>query len=226
MSATLFEKSSRDLLLQIMQCRRDVRGNYFSDEPVSDDIIEKLLDAAMTAPSVGLSEPWEFILIRDLNTRQKIVDNYNRANQCASRDFKGKQQTHYKKLKLEGITESAFNLAVFYNPPQEPVLGQNSMKDVGRYSVVCAIQNLWLMARAYNIGLGWVSILDPEKVKMVLGVPDDHELIGYLCLGYVHEFLEKPELEQLKWKKRRKKSASVHFEKYSSGDKDSLDMVS
>lgn len=219
MSAALFETSSRELLLQIMQSRRDVRGNHFSDEPISDEIIQKLLDAAMTAPSVGLSEPWEFIIVKDLKTRQKIVNNFNYSNHTATRQFEGNKQTQYKDLKLEGIIESAFNLAVFYNPPQEPVLGQNSMKDVGRYSVVCAIQNLWLMARAYNIGLGWVSILDPDVVKDILTVPDRHELIGYLCLGYVHDFLEKPELELLKWKKRREKSASVHFEHYQCADK-------
>jgi 5,6-dimethylbenzimidazole synthase len=105
---------------------------------------------------------------------------------------------------------------VFYNPPQSPVLGQNSMKDTGRYSVVCAIQNLWLMARAYNIGLGWVSILDPASVKESLGVPENHEMIGYLCLGYVKHFLDKPELEALEWKKRRDKRGSVHFETYQS----------
>ncbi len=202
--------------MHIMESRRDVRGNHFSDQPVNDEIILELLSAAMTAPSVGLSEPWEFIIVRDLETRKKIVQNFKQANQCATEEFEGDKKNHYKQLKLEGILESAFNLAVFYNPPQEAVLGQNSMEEVGRYSVVCAIQNLWLMARAYNIGLGWVSILDPQDVKKVLQVPDDHELIGYLCLGYVNDFLDKPELEILDWKKRRRKSSAVHFEQYSS----------
>ena len=214
MSSAFFDQQSRDMLKHIMVSRRDVRGNHFSDRPLSDDIIVELLDAAMTAPSVGLSEPWEFIVIRDETIRGKIVENFNLANKSATDEFADKKKQHYKALKLEGILESAVNLAVFYKPPEEAVLGQNSMTEVGRYSVVCAIQNLWLMARAHNIGLGWVSILDADNVRKVLQVPHNHELVGYLCLGYVKDFLDKPELELLNWKKRRKKSAAIHFEQY------------
>jgi 5,6-dimethylbenzimidazole synthase len=117
-------------------------------------------------------------------------------------------------LKLEGITEAPLNLAVFYKPSPKPVLGQTTMKEAGLYSVVCAIQNIWLMARALNIGVGWVSILDPEKVKCILHAPPENQLIAYLCIGWVDEFLPRPELEALQWEKRKEKEAVVYYDTY------------
>ena len=114
--------------------------------------------------------------------------------------------------------ESPLNIAVFYRPPEQAVLGQTSMEEVGRYSVVCAIQNMWLMARTLNIGMGWVSILDPEEVKKVLQVPADRELVGYLCLGYVDEFYDAPELERLQWERRRAMQSLVHNEIFQTSD--------
>ena len=99
--------------------------------------------------------------------------------------------------------QSPLNIAIFYNPKKGPVLGQTSMPEMGRYSVVCAVQNMWLMARSLNIGIGWVSILNPEHVKTVLNAPKDRELIAYLCVGYVDKFYDKPELETLEWETRK-----------------------
>ena len=117
-------------------------------------------------------------------------------------------------LKLEGIHESPVNIAVFYKPEKEPVLGQNTMPETGEYSVVCAVQNMWLMSRALNVGLGWVSILDPQAVKKILNAPAPNKLVAYLCIGYVGEFFSTPELERLQWKARKPLEAAIHRDSY------------
>lgn len=190
-------------LEQIIVSRRDVRGNRFLDKEIEQSHLDKILFAGINAPSVGFSQPWEFVVVKDLEIRNKIKESFLEENQKAKQLFKEEKLDAYTKLKLEGITESALNIAVFYKPSHSPVLGQTTMKEAGVYSVVCAIQNMWLMARALEIGLGWVSIIDPEKVKTILNAPEDRQLIGYLCLGHVDKFYENPELERLKWEKRK-----------------------
>jgi len=194
--------------------RRDVRGNNFLDTPVDDANIEQILSAAVLAPSVGFSQPWEFVVIRDEGTKQRVHDSFQIENKKAESEFSEDRQGLYKQLKLDGILEAPVNIAVFYKPSDGPVLGQTSMNEVGEYSVVCAIQNMWLMARAMNIGLGWVSILDPSKVKRILGSPEENKLIGYLCLGYVKEFYTSPELERLNWEKRKQLASSIYKDSY------------
>ena len=190
-------------LEQIIVSRRDVRGNRFLDKEIEQSHLDKILFAGINAPSVGFSQPWEFVVVKDLEIRNKIKESFLEENQKAKQLFKEEKLDAYTKLKLEGITESALNIAVFYKPSHSPVLGQTTMKEAGVYSVVCAIQNMWLMARALEIGLGWVSIIDPEKVKTIINAPEDRQLIGYLCLGHVDKFYENPELERLKWEKRK-----------------------
>ena len=208
-----FSDQDQDVLEQIIQLRRDVRGNHFTDQIVSDEVIGRLLSAAVSAPSVGYSQPWEFVVIKEKETKSKIANIFKVENDKAQSQFDQKE-TLYSQLKLEGICESPVNIAVFYKPSSEPVLGQTSMPDMGEYSVVCAIQNMWLMARALNIGVGWVSILDPDSVKNVLDVPESSKLVAYLCIGYVDEFSDKPELEILKWADRKEQHTLVHFESY------------
>lgn len=198
-----FTQENIEILEQIILARRDVRGNRFIDTPVAQEDIDKILFAGVNAPSVGFSQPWEFVVIKDLAIRNKIKESFFEENEKAKHLFEEKKADAYTQLKLEGIIESALNMAVFYKPSDHPVLGQTSMKEAGVYSVVCAIQNMWLMARALNIGLGWVSILDPNKIKAILNAPEDRQLIGYLCLGHVDKFYENPELERLKWEKRK-----------------------
>ena len=190
-------------LEKIILARRDVRGNRFIDKAISQENLDKILFAGVNAPSVGFSQPWEFVVVKDLNIRKAIKDSFFDENEKAKQLFKGKKADAYTQLKLEGIMESALNIAVFYKPSNHPVLGQTAMKEAGVYSVVCAIQNMWLMARALNVGLGWVSILDPNKIKTILKAPNDRQLIGYLCLGHVDKFYENPELERLQWEKRK-----------------------
>ncbi len=209
-----FNEADARLLENILQQRRDVRGNRFHSDPLPDEIIERILMAAMHAPSVGLSQPWEFIVVSDRAVRQRVRDSFDIKNAEAATCFTGARAEHYKQLKLDGILESALNIAVFYSPLSEPVLGQTAMSEVGRYSCVCAIQNMWLMARSLNVGMGWVSILDPDKVKEILKAPDACELVGYLCLGYVDEFYDEPELQRLQWAKRKRLTSVVHYERF------------
>ncbi|MDP1784059.1 MAG: nitroreductase family protein, partial [Sulfuricurvum sp.] len=126
---------------------------------------------------------------------------FEKENGKAKKIFRS--NTLYPTLKLEGIKESAYNIAVLYKKPAKAILGQTSQKRVGEYSVVCAIQNLWLMARAYNIGVGWVSILKPKKIKKILDISSQYKLIAYLTIGYVNEFLDEPELQTLNWETKK-----------------------
>jgi 5,6-dimethylbenzimidazole synthase len=190
-----------------------VRGNRFVDKPVEQPVVDQLLRAALHAPSVGFSQPWEFVLIRDRAIRQQVKDSFDEANEAAVPVF-GDRQEKYARLKLEGILESALNIAVFYKPSFGPVLGQTMMTDAGLYSVVCAVQNMWLMARALNVGLGWVSILDALKVCRILNAPKGHQLVAYLCIGYTDGFFSRPELELLEWEKRRELDAVVRYEQF------------
>lgn len=209
-----FEPSDSILLNDIMRHRRDVRGNRFINKPLPDDIIEQLLDAALLAPSVGYSQPWQFVVIQQDNIKRQVYDSFCQQTEHASTLFSGKKKQDYKQLKLEGILEAPVNIAVFYQPSEEPVLGQATMKDMGKYSVVCAIQNMWLMARALNVGIGWVSIVDPQKVKDAVNAPQSSELIGYLCVGYVSEFLDEPELKQLAWNTQKNKQDVIFKNKF------------
>ena len=209
-----FTPENIETLEQIILARRDVRGNRFINTPILQKDLDKILFAGVNAPSVGFSQPWEFVVIKDLVVRNKIKESFFEENEKAKHLFKEKRADAYTQLKLEGIIESALNIAVFYKPSEHPILGQTTMKEAGVYSVVCAIQNMWLMARALDVGLGWVSILDPNKIKTILNAPEDRQLIGYLCLGHVDKFYENPELERLQWEKRKNINDVVIKESY------------
>ena len=209
-----FDHNDIEILEAVMKHRRDIRGNRFTNEPVSDESLDKILSAALYAPSVGFSQPWEFVVIRDEETRNRVAHSFHAENEKAATRFSGARQAQYRGLRLEGITAAPVNIAVFYTPHDVPVLGQTSMEDVGPYSVVCAVQNMWLMARALNIGMGWVSILDAECIKRILHAPQGHRLIAYLCVGYVNSFLDKPELEIKRWEQRKLKNMVVLHESY------------
>lgn len=205
-----FNSADADLLMSVLRHRRDIRGNRFLPDPIRDAEIDQLIDAALYSPSVGFSQPWEFLVIRDAQVKLKVQSVFRQENTRAAGQFRDHKRADYRNLKLEGITEAPVNLAVFYRPSEGPVLGQTSMAEMGLYSVVCAVQNIWLMARAMNIGIGWVSILDPAKVKEILGVPEDRRLVAYLCVGRVSEFPPTPELEALAWERRKARSSLVY----------------
>jgi len=209
-----FTKQEKTTLQNIMRHRRDVRGNHFIDEPLSDDIVRQIIQVAEISPSVGFSQPWEFVIIRDQKTKQAVANVFTTENEKAEQRFRDEKREQYASLKLEGILNTPVNIAVFYKPAEGTVLGQTSMEEMGEYSVVCAVQNMWLMSRALNVGLGWVSILNSQEVKKILNAPKKNKLVAYLCLGHVDEFLELPELEQLKWECRKPIEDVVHQERY------------
>lgn len=196
-----FTLRDAELLQSIFSSRRDVRGNRFQGTPIEEEVVRKILEAAISAPSVGFSQPWKFVIVKDIAKREAIYEEFVRENAKAAKMFS--DNSLYSTLKLEGIKESFLNIAVLYQKPTKTVLGQTTQKKMGEYSVVCAIQNLWLMARAYNIGVGWVSILRPKRVKKILGIGSEYKLIGYLTMGYVNEFLDEPELLKLGWENKK-----------------------
>ncbi len=196
-----FTHKEQQILKQIITARRDIRGNRFNKKEISKEILNELLNSANNAPSVGFSQPWEFVVIKDNDKRNEVYKEFEKQNKKAKKIFDSREM--YKSLKLEGIKESYLNIAVLYKKPKSDILGQTVQKKMGEYSVVCAIQNLWLSARSYNIGVGWVSILRPKKIKKILQIPKEYKLIGYLCVGYVDTFLDTPELETLGWEKKK-----------------------
>lgn len=196
-----FTAKDQQTLKQIITARRDIRGNRFNKKEISKEIVNELLNSANNAPSVGFSQPWEFVVIKDEDKRNEVYKEFEKQNKKAKKIFDSREM--YKSLKLEGIKESYLNIAVLYKKPKSDILGQTVQKKMGEYSVVCAIQNLWLSARSYNIGVGWVSILRPKKIKKILQIPKEYKLIGYLCVGYVDTFLDTPELETLGWEKKK-----------------------
>jgi len=196
-----FTNEQVQTLENIIRSRRDVRGNNFLNKKITDKDIEKILLSGINAPSVGYSQPWKFVIIDDEKIKDKIRQNFDIENEKAKKIFKDKEI--YKNLKLEGVKEAPINIAVFYEHPDEATIGMTSMQRMGEYSVVCAVENMWLMARALNIGLGWISILDEKKVLETLNAPKCARLIAYLALGYVDEFYKEPELKTVKWKDKK-----------------------
>ena len=210
-----FNEQEKDGLYKALFSRRDVRS-HFTSEPIDDEIITRILNAAHHAPSVGFSQPWNFILIKNEETRKKIKESFILENKKAAELIEDPKKSKYLSLKLEGILESAINLCVTYDPTKFGpfVIGKTSIPEAGIYSVCCAIQNLWLASRAEGIGVGWVSILSNEELKNVLELPEHIMPIAYLCLGHVTEFAEKPDLETKGWLSRLKLDDVVYYEKW------------
>jgi 5,6-dimethylbenzimidazole synthase len=182
--------------------RRDVRR--FRPDPVPDEVLVRILDAAHHAGSVGFMQPWNFLVVRSLEVRRKIFEVFDRENARAADNYSGDRRSLYDSLKLQGILDAPLNLAVTCDRSRggPHVLGRNTIVDTDMYSTCCAIQNLWLAARAEGVGVGWVSIVDPLAVKSLLSIPETVLLVGYLCVGYPVEFDEQPVLEKVGWRDR------------------------
>jgi len=215
MMSNNFNEQEKDGLYKAIFSRRDVRS-HFTSEPIDDEILTRILNAAHHAPSVGFSQPWNFILIKNEETRKKIKESFILENKKAAELIEDPKKSKYLSLKLEGILESAINLCVTYDPTKFGpfVIGRTSIPEAGIYSVCCAIQNLWLASRAEGIGVGWVSILSNEELEKTLNLPAHVVPIAYLCLGYVTEFAEKPDLEIKGWLSRLKLDDVVYYEKW------------
>lgn len=209
--------SEKDGLYKAIFSRRDVRS-HFVDRDIPDDVLLRILNAAHHAPSVGFSQPWNFILIKDNGIRQQVKKSFLRERERSTSMLEGDKvrQKRYVSLKLEGIMESALNICVTYDPTRFGpfVLGRTSIEETGVYSVACAIQNLWLAARAEGVGVGWVSILANEDLEKILAIPSHVRTVAYLCLGYVSEFSEKPDLELAGWLPRMDLDKVVCYERW------------
>jgi len=195
---TAFRHAFRDLVLW----RRDVRR--FRRDAVDPALIQSLLELASHAPSVGHCQPWRFVLVESAECRDAVKASFIRANAMALESYEGEQRAQYARLKLEGLEDAPVQLAVFADETTEAGsgLGRQTMPQTLQYSVVAAIQTLWLAARAEGLGLGWISILEPKRLCRILKVPESWTLIAYLCLGRpVEEHLD-PELERHHWQER------------------------
>ncbi len=200
--APVFDEAFRAKFAELLIWRRDVR--HFRRDPLPEGCIERLLELACLAPSVGLSEPWRFVLVEDAERRMAVRGNFLAANAEAFATYEGERAAIYTRLKLEGLDAAPVHLAVFTerDPDQGARLGRRTMPETVAYSAVSAIHTLWLAARAEGIGMGWVSILDPEPLNRDLGVPAHWQFIGYFCIGYPAFVQDTPELVQVHWEKR------------------------
>ena len=200
--AALFSEEEKKGVYRAIYERRDIRREFLP-QPVPGEVLKKILDAAHHSGSVGFMQPWNFIVIRDWAVKNKVKVLFEEENEKAAQKYEGERREQYRALKLEGILEAPVNLCITCDHERGgQVLGRNTIPETDLYSTCCAIQNLWLAARAEEIGVGWVSILSPGKLKEILGIPSRVTAVAYLCLGYVREFPKKPMLEETGWEKR------------------------
>lgn len=198
-----FDTDAREAVYRAIFTRRDVRS-HFLPEPLDDAVLARLLLAAHHAPSVGYMQPWNFIVIRDTARREEVRKLFLEARRAEADNIACDRQALYRELKLEGILESPLNLCITCDRrrSRNSPLGRWHNPEMDLYSTVCAVQNFWLAARAEGIGVGWVSILDGNALKGLLGIPDHVVPVAYLCVGRVSEFARKPDLEKHGWGKR------------------------
>jgi 5,6-dimethylbenzimidazole synthase len=198
-----FDSEFRARLRDLLVWRRDVRR--FRRDPLPADVVARLIELAALAPSVGLSQPWRFVLVETAERRAAIRADFARCNAAALAAQAPERQLLYARLKLAGLDDAPCHLAVFTDTATEQGagLGRLTMPETSEYSAVMAVHTLWLAARAEGIGMGWVSILDPAAVAAILDVPAEWRLIGYFCLGYPAEPDDTPALERAGWEHRR-----------------------
>lgn len=211
----LISESERRNFYKTIFSRRDVRGQFLPD-PIPDDMLSRILYAAHYAPSVGFMQPWDFILIKSKSVREQIHNDFKLAHNEAAEMFPDEKQATYRSLKLEGIMESPLNICITCDTKRTGpvVIGRTHIKEMDMYSSVCAIQNLWLAARAEGLGVGWVSIVHEDKLKTILNLPDHVAPVGYLCIGQVQHFYEKPELEMAGWLPRMPLEDLIYFDQW------------
>jgi 5,6-dimethylbenzimidazole synthase len=198
-----FDEGFRRQLRELFVWRRDVRR--FRPDPLPSGAIERLIEIACLSPSVGLSQPWRFVIVEDKARRRAVVEDFKACNADALNSYSGERAACYAALKLAGLEEAPGHLCVFAEQASDLGygLGRATMPEMVEYSVAAAICSMWLAARAEGIGLGWVSILNPARIREILEVPDSWKLIGYLCIGYSQAEFDRPELERVNWEYRR-----------------------
>ncbi|HEY0692920.1 MAG TPA: 5,6-dimethylbenzimidazole synthase [Kribbella sp.] len=205
----------RDLVHRVLAERRDVRRGFLN-LPIADDVLTRVLESAHRAPSVGLSQPWDFVLVRDIITRRKVHDLATAQRDAFAASLPAERRSAFDGLKIEAILDTPLNIAVTCDPGRggRHVLGRHADPRTTWFSAAIAIQNLWLAARAEGLGVGWVSFFEPGEVGAVLDLPAHVELVGYLCVGHVTEFAATPELVRAGWAVRRPLSWAVHQESW------------
>jgi 5,6-dimethylbenzimidazole synthase len=198
-----FDDDFRNKLNALLVWRRDVRR--FRSDPLPVGALPRLIEAACLAPSVGLSQPWRFVTVDDPARRRGVVETFTRCNAEAREAYDADRRSAYARLKLAGLKEAPCHLALFADMESQVGhgLGRQTMPQTLEYSVVAAIGNLWLTARAEGLGVGWISILDPVEVAQALDVPATWKLIGYFCIGFPDHDSDTPELEREGWERRR-----------------------
>lgn len=201
--AAPFSDEERAAVYRAIYTRRDVR-NEFLDAEVPREVVMRILDAAHHAPSVGLMQPWNFILVRDAGTRRRVHEAFQRGSRAEAETFTPDRQALYRSLKLEGILKAPLNICVTCDRMRQGAtgLGRTQQPDTDLLSTACAVQNLWLAARVEGVGVGWVSIMRDAELREILGIPGDIAVVAYLCVGYVERAYVRPELEVKRWASR------------------------
>ncbi len=202
-TAGRFSKAERDAVYRAIFTRRDVRSQFLP-KPIPSDVLHRILLAAHHAPSVGFMQPWNFILIDNKDTREQVKAAFIKANAEAAQLFTDDRAKLYSTLKLEGISDAPLNMCITCDRERggPVVLGRTHNRDTDVYSTVCAVQNLWLAARAEGVGVGWVSIFHAADIRQILSLPDHVVPVAYLCMGYVDELYQQPELAAKGWRQR------------------------
>ncbi len=210
-----FSDEARRAVYDVIALRRDVR-HFAADQDVDPEMLRRILGAAHLAPSVGFSQPWGFVVVRDEGVRERIRQSFLRCREAEAARFPEDRRDQYLTYRLEGLIEAPVNVcvAVDLRPREEAILGTTAQPEAVRASACCAVQNLWLAARAEGVGVGWVSIVEPEVLRQELGLPAGVEPIAYLCLGHPVAFRERPMLEELGWRPRRALDDAVHAERW------------
>ncbi|MGW7578195.1 nicotinate-nucleotide--dimethylbenzimidazole phosphoribosyltransferase [Streptomyces sp. NPDC054765] len=210
-----YDDSERAAVHRVMRERRDIRNGFRSD-PIPNDVLLRVLEAAHTAPSVGHSQPWDFVVIRSDETREKMHQLAMSQREAYAKSLPKARAKQFRELKIEAILETPVNIVVTADSTRggRHTLGRHTQPQMAPYSSALAVENLWLAARAEGLGVGWVSFFDEREMVRELGLPEHLEVVAYLCIGYVDEFPEEPELLQAGWSKRRPLSWVVHEETY------------
>ncbi|MFE5911502.1 nicotinate-nucleotide--dimethylbenzimidazole phosphoribosyltransferase [Streptomyces wedmorensis] len=210
-----YADAEREAVLRVMRERRDIRNGFRSD-PIPHEVLLRVLEAAHTAPSVGHSQPWDFVVIRSAETRQTMHELAQRQREAYAKSLPKARAKQFKELKIEAILDTPVNIVVTADPTRggRHTLGRYTQPQMAPYSSALAVENLWLAARAEGLGVGWVSFFDEREMVRALGLPEHLEVVAYLCVGYVDEFPDEPELAQAGWSKRRPLAWVVHEETY------------
>ena len=203
----------------VIHRRRDVRAE-FSGEPVDEEVLVRVLDAAHSAPSVGLSQPWDFILVSDESVRRAFWGHVQAERSEFAASLEGERAERFAGIKIDGILEASLSVVVTYDPARGApgVLGRHAIADAGLYSVCLAIENMWLACTAEGWGMGWVSFYRESFLRDLLGIPDPIRPVAWLCVGPVGTLQETPDLERAGWRTRLPLEASLHLDHWDRRD--------